>query len=165
MHLFIFLTLEEIGRGGLFDFGATLPLLLIQFALLTFVLNIILYNPILNGINERNEYLLSTLTQASYLLNEADLITEKYESDLQEKRKQVQVDLTLSEQIYKQVWERELQMIQKECDTYIAKYNKYLLAEKENAFKVLETKIDSLAEIILDKLFNFKRDSIVDLVN
>jgi len=48
MHLVIFLTLEEMGRGGLFDFGATLPLLVIQFALLTLVLNIVLYNPILN---------------------------------------------------------------------------------------------------------------------
>jgi F-type H+-transporting ATPase subunit b len=105
MHLFIFLTLEEIGRGGLFDFGATLPLLIIQFALLTFVLNIILYNPILNIINERNEYLLSTLTQASNLLNEANTITEKYELDLQNKRNEVQADLSNSEKIYKQMWE------------------------------------------------------------
>jgi F-type H+-transporting ATPase subunit b len=154
MHLFIFLTLEEIGRGGLFDFGATLPLLIIQFALLTFVLNVILYNPILNVINERNEYLLSTLTQASELLNEANSITEKYELDLQNKRKQVQVDLATSEKVYKQVWELELQMIQKECDTYVAKYNNYLLTEKENAFAVLEKKIDSLGVTILGKLFS-----------
>merc|ERR1712100_869106 len=119
MHLVIFLTLEEMGRGGLFDFGATLPLLVIQFALLTLVLNIVLYNPILNIINERNEYLLSTLTQASDLLNEANSITEKYELDLQNKRKQVQFDLATSEKVYKQVWELELQMIQKECDTYV----------------------------------------------
>ena len=154
MHLFIFLTLEEIGRGGLFDFGATLPLLVIQFALLTLVLNIVLYNPILNIINERNEYLLSTLTQASDLLNEANSITEKYELDLQNKRKQVQTDLATSEKIYKEVWELELQMIQKECDSYVAKYNTYLLAEKENAFQVLEKKIDSLGVTILGKLFS-----------
>jgi F-type H+-transporting ATPase subunit b len=154
MHLFIFLTLEEIGRGGLFDFGATLPLLIIQFALLTFVLNVILYNPILNVINERNEYLLSTLTQASELLNEANSITEKYELDLQNKRKQVQVDLATSEKVYKQVWELELQMIQKECDAYVTKYNNYLLTEKENAFTVLEKKIDSLGVTILGKLFS-----------
>ena len=153
MHLFIFLTLEEIGRGGLFDFGATLPLLIIQFAILTFVLNVILYNPILNILNERNEYLLSTLTQASDLLNEANLITEKYELDLQTKRKQVQTDLATSEKVFKQVWELELQMIQKECDAYVKKYNTYLLTEKENAFKVLETKIDSLGVQILGKLF------------
>jgi len=154
MQLFIFLTLEEIGRGGLFDFGATLPLLIIQFALLTFVLNVILYNPILNILNERNEYLLSTLTQASELLNEANSITEKYESDLQTQRKQVQLDLANSEKVYKEVWELELQMIQKECDAYVAKYNTYLIAEKENAFKVLEKKIDSLGVTILGKLFN-----------
>jgi F-type H+-transporting ATPase subunit b len=153
MQLFIFLTLEEIGRGGLFDFGATLPLLIIQFAILTFVLNVILYNPILNVLNERNEYLVSTLTQASDLLNEANLITEKYELDLQNKRKQIQADLATSEKIYKQVWELELQMIQKECDAYVTKYNKYLVTEKENAFKVLETKIDSLGVQILGKLF------------
>jgi len=153
MQLFIFLTLEEIGRGGLFDFGATLPLLIIQFAILTFVLNVILYNPILNILNERNEYLLSTLTQASDLLNEANLITEKYELDLQTKRKQVQTDLATSEKVFKQVWELELQMIQKECDAYVKKYNTYLLTEKENAFKVLETKIDSLGVQILGKLF------------
>jgi len=154
MQLFIFLTLEEIGRGGLFDFGATLPLLIIQFALLTFVLNVILYNPILNVINERNEYLLSTLTQASDLLNEANAITEKYELDLQSKRKQVQSDLATSEKVYKQVWELELQMIQKECDAYVTKYNNYLLTEKENAFTVLEKKIDSLGVTILGKLFS-----------
>ena len=121
---------------------------------MTFVLNTILYNPILNVINERNEYLLSTLTQASDLLNEANSITEKYESDLQTKRKQVQADLGASEQIYKQVWEVELEMIQKECDNYVTKYNNYLLTEKENAFKVLEKKIDSLGVNILGKLFN-----------
>jgi F-type H+-transporting ATPase subunit b len=154
MHLFIFLTLEEIGRGGLFDFGATLPLLIIQFALLTFVLNVILYNPILNVINERNEYLLSTLTQASDLLNEANAITEKYELDLQSKRKQIQSDLATSEKVYKQVWELELQMIQKECDAYVTKYNNYLLTEKESAFTVLEKKIDSLGVTILGKLFS-----------
>jgi F-type H+-transporting ATPase subunit b len=154
MHLFIFLTLEEIGRGGLFDFGATLPLLIIQFALLTFVLNVILYNPILNTINERNEYLLNTLTQASNLLNEANSTIATYEADLQTSRKEVQQDLVTSEKVYKQIWELELQMIQKECDSYVAKYNNYLLDEKENAFNELEKKIDSLGVQILGKLFS-----------
>ena len=86
MQLFIFLTLEEIGRGGLFDFGATLPLLVVQFALLTFVLNIILYQPILDTLSERDEYVLTSLTQAADLLDEAELITEKYELDLQNKK-------------------------------------------------------------------------------
>jgi F-type H+-transporting ATPase subunit b len=118
------------------------------------VLNIILYNPILNVINERNEYLLSTLTQASDILTEANTITEKYELDLQNKRKEVQADLSNSEKIYKQIWEIELTRIQEVCDTYVKKYNEYLSNEKENAFQVLEKKIDSLGVKILGKLFS-----------
>lgn len=153
MHLFIFLTLEEIGRGGLFDFGATLPLLIIQFVVLTIALNIILYNPILNVINERNGYILNTLNKASDLLKEANLVKEKYEFDLQNKRKQIQNDLSISEKVYKQVWELELQMFQKECNSYIIKYDKFLLTEKEKTFEVLEKKIDLLGVEILGKLF------------
>jgi hypothetical protein len=59
-----------------------------------------------------------------------------------------------SEKVYKQIWELELQMIQKECDSYVAKYNNYLLDEKENAFNELEKKIDSLGVQILGKLFS-----------
>jgi hypothetical protein len=73
---------------------------------------------------------------------------------LQTKRKEVQADLANSEKIYQQVWELELQMIQKECDSYVTKYNTYLLNEKENAFKELEKKIDSLGVQILGKLFS-----------
>lgn len=153
-QLFIFLNLEEIiGKGGLFDFGITLPLLMAQFILLTFVLNIILYQPILNTINERNEYLLNNLTTASNLLYDANLIAQGYELDLQIARKKIQRDLLISEAAYKQIWELELQMIQNECDLYVKKYNDYLLIEKEKTLKILEEKIDSLSVEILGKLF------------
>ena len=54
-----FLTLifssEVNGPGGLFDLGATLPLIAGQFILLTILLNIILYSPVLAVIEERKE--------------------------------------------------------------------------------------------------------------
>lgn len=151
-QLFIFLNLEEIGAGGLFDFGATLPLLVIQFAILTFTLNSILYNPILNTINERNEYLVNNLTKASDLLAQADSITTQYKSDLQTKRKELQMELVTSEKVYKQVWELELQMIQKECDSYVTKYNNYLLTEKEKALTTLENNLKNPGDPIFKQI-------------
>jgi len=56
-QIFILLA-EETGRGGLFDIGATLPLVAIQFLLLMFVLNLILYNPLYTLMNQRNEMFL-----------------------------------------------------------------------------------------------------------
>ena len=44
------------GPGGLFDINATLPLVAIQFVLLTLVLNTLLYNPLLTAITERNDF-------------------------------------------------------------------------------------------------------------
>ena len=58
------------GAGGLFDFGATLPLVAIQFLILMFVLNTILYNPLLTVMNERNEYVVSNLTKSAKLIAE-----------------------------------------------------------------------------------------------
>ena len=43
----LFLTLSSEEKGGLFDFGITLPLVAIQFLALMFILNIILYNPLI----------------------------------------------------------------------------------------------------------------------
>ena len=62
-QIFIFLA-EEEARGGLFDIGATLPLVAIQFLILMFVLNTILYNPLISFMNERNEYVLDNLSKA-----------------------------------------------------------------------------------------------------
>ena len=49
---------QEGGPGGLFDIGATLPLVALQFLILMFVLNSILYNPLITSMNQRNEYIL-----------------------------------------------------------------------------------------------------------
>merc|ERR1711966_503436 len=86
-QLFPLLHLEEIGAGGLFDFGATLPLLALQFVILTVVLNGLLYDPLLNTINDRNDYIINNLSEASSLIKEANSITEKYELDLQNAKK------------------------------------------------------------------------------
>jgi len=41
------------GEGGLFDFNATLPLMALQFVLLTVVLTFIFYKPVSKVIDER----------------------------------------------------------------------------------------------------------------
>jgi len=66
---------EVSGPGGLFDINATLPLVAIQFILLMVILNIILYSPLLTVMEERKEYILSYLAQASEKLAQAKELT------------------------------------------------------------------------------------------
>jgi F-type H+-transporting ATPase subunit b len=92
-----FLTLifssEVNGPGGLFDLGATLPLIAIQFVLLMVILNIILYSPVLAVIEERKEYILTNLGKAAELLGKANNITTQYEAALQLVRTEAQLEI------------------------------------------------------------------------
>ena len=88
-QIFIALAAEE--KGGLFDFGATLPLVAIEFLLLMFILNIILYNPLTALINQRNEYILDNLSKASEMLTTSNELTAEYETELRATKKQAQI--------------------------------------------------------------------------
>jgi len=72
INLSILISSSEVsGPGWLFDINATLPLVAIQFILLMVILNIILYSPLLTIIEERKEYILSHLAEASEKLAQA----------------------------------------------------------------------------------------------
>jgi len=73
---------EVSGPGGLFDFNATLPLVAIQFVLLMLILNTVLYSPLLTIIEERKEYILNNLAEASEILTKANELTTYYEQEL-----------------------------------------------------------------------------------
>ena len=76
INLSILISSSEVsGPGGLFDINATLPLVAIQFILLMVILNIILYSPLLTIIEERKEYILSHLAEASEKLAQAKQLT------------------------------------------------------------------------------------------
>merc|ERR1712100_519658 len=70
------------GPGGLFDFNATLPLMAIQFVLLTVVLTFLLYKPVAKVLDERESYISTNLTEASEKLLKADEQYKQYEEQL-----------------------------------------------------------------------------------
>ena len=80
----ILIVLAEEERGGLFDFGATLPLMAVQFLLLMFILNLVLYTPLLTLINKRNEYIVSNLAKASEILAQANQLTSEYKEAVED---------------------------------------------------------------------------------
>jgi len=143
---------EVSGPGGLFDFDATLPLIAIQFILLMVILNIILYNPLLTIIEERKEYILTNLSEASKILAEANQLTTKYEQELDNVRKEAQLEITKSQKIHKEILEVELNISQKYIDNLLTTITKDLLAKKEIALNNLDEIVQSLAINIENRL-------------
>ena len=143
---------EVNGPGGLFDLDATLPLVAIQFLLLMVILNVILYNPLLTIIEERKEYILTNLSQAAIVLAEANQLTTQYEQELNNVRKEAQLEITKSQKIHKEILEVELNISQRYIDNLLDTITKDLLAKKDIAINNLDEIVQSLAVNIENRL-------------
>ena len=143
---------EVSGPGGLFDINATLPLVVIQFLLLMVILNVLLYNPLLTVIEERKEYILTNLSEASKILAEANKLTTQYEQELEDVRKQAQLEITKSQKIHKEILEVEVNISQKYIDNLLDTITKDLFAKKEIALNNLDEIVQSLLIDIERKL-------------
>ena len=143
---------EVSGPGGLFDINATLPLVAIQFLLLMVVLNVILYNPLLTVIEERKEYILTNLSEASNILAEANKLTTQYEQELEDVRKQAQLEIAKSQKIHKEILEVEVNISQKYIDNLLDTITKDLFAKKELALNNLDEIVQSLSADIETRL-------------
>jgi len=143
---------EVSGPGGLFDINLTLPLIAIQFILLTVLLNIVLYSPLLTIIEERKEYILTNLGKASELLSEAKKLTTQYEQELADVRKEAQLEITSSQKIHKEILENELNISQKYIDNLLNTIQKDLIAKKNIAINSLDEIVQSLCVDIETRL-------------
>ena len=149
----ILISLSEVeGPGGLFDINATLPLVAIQFILLMVILNTILYSPLLTIIEERKEYILSNLAEASEKLAQAKELTLQYEQDLETARKDAQLEITNSQNIHKEILDLELEISQKYIDNLLEVISNDLTKQKETALNNLDTIVQSLCVEVENKL-------------
>ena len=148
---------QEGGPGGLFDIGATLPLVALQFLILMFVLNSILYNPLITSMNQRNEYILDNLSKASEMLITAEELTTQYETDLATTKKEAQQEISQLQKMQtlqqKESFDSELATSQKGIDTLVSKILDNFAGKKETVLAGLGTEIDSLSAQMVTKLF------------
>ena len=151
-QIFILLA-QEGGPGGLFDIGATLPLVALQFLVLMFILNSILYNPLITLMNQRNEYILDNLSKASEMLITAEELTTQYETELASTKKEAQQEISQLKKVQKESFDNELSLSQKSIDTLVGKILKNFAAKKETVLAGLGSEIDSLSNQMVTKLF------------
>ena len=140
------------GSGGLFDFNATLPLMAIQFVLLTVVLTFLFYKPVSKVIDERETYISGNLSQASEKLVKADELYKQYDEQLKAARVNAQTIIAKSEKDAKDAVALEIGEARTDAAKLIAQTNKELEAQKSLALEKLETQVDELSQLIKEKL-------------
>jgi len=125
------------GAGGLFDFNATLPLMAIQFILLTVVLTFVFYKPVSKVLDEREEFISGNLNQASEKLKKADELYNQYEEQLKSARVNAQAVIAQSENEAKDVVALEIGQARKDAAALIERTNKELESQKSLALEQL----------------------------
>lgn len=151
MHKLTFLLATE-KTGGLFDIDGTLPLMAVQFLVLMFVLNFIMYTPLLSLITERNEYVNDNLSKSNALLAQSTDIMTQYEIELAKARKGAQVEISTLQKQYKTIMETEVKTSQKTIDEFLIKVLNSFQVKKDKVLGSLENEIDSLSTQIISKL-------------
>jgi F-type H+-transporting ATPase subunit b len=140
------------GAGGLFDFNATLPLMALQFVLLTTVLTFIFYKPVANVLEERETYISKNLTDAADKLLKADEFYKQYDEQLKTARSEAQAVIAKSESEAKDIVTSEINQARQDAARLIQQTNKELEAQKSLALQKLEAQVDELSELIKEKL-------------
>lgn len=140
------------GAGGLFDFNATLPLIAIQFILLTVALTFIFYKPVAKVIDEREAYINGNLNSAAEKLIKTDELYKAYEQQLKIARTNAQSIIEKSEKAAKAVVADEINQARLDATKLIEQTNKELEAQKSIALHELETQVEELSQLIKEKL-------------
>jgi F-type H+-transporting ATPase subunit b len=145
---------ETTEKGGLFDFNATLPIMMIQFVVLAALLNAVFYKPVGKMLDDRDEYIRNNSAGGEDRLAEAKRLTKQYEDDLANARRESQAVIAEAKTAAQKIASDELAVAQQAAQAEKEKASQEILAQKQAAFSTLEKDVDALSQQILAKLVN-----------
>nr|QWK41644.1 CF0 subunit II [Akkesiphycus lubricus] len=138
--------------GGLFDFDGTLPIIALQFVLFMFILNFILYTPLLDTIDERNLYIKKSLDEATSVLTKSNQLNTKYENKTSKARKAAKLDLGTYQNLYKDILEEKMKSSQIFIDKFLIETTENFENNKEDILASFDNEIESLSSQIMTKI-------------
>ena len=147
-----FLATEK--AGGLFDLDGTLPLMAIQFLGLMFLLNFLLYTPLLSVIYDRNQYINKNLASASNILAQSKKLIKQYENELVTTRKKGQQEISDLKRLHAEVLSVEAASAQSYLTQFSKESSKRLEEKTNEVLNQLESKLQYFSKQILTNIFS-----------
>jgi F-type H+-transporting ATPase subunit b len=143
---------QQLRKGKMFDFDATLPLMAVQFLLLVAILNAVFYKPLTKAIEDRNDYIRRNQVEAQERLSKAENLAKQYEAELAETRKQSQATIATAQADAQKVVAAKIAEAQEQARLQREQAQRELDQQKQAAMSALEQEVDSLSRQILGKL-------------
>ncbi len=144
---------EEVEeKGKLFDFDATLPLMMIQIVVLVLVLDALFYKPLGKVLDDRDEYIRGGLGEAKARLAEAEELKTKYEKELAETRREANTVIATAKADAQKIAAGQIAETQQAAQVQREQAQQEIDEQKQSAFAALEPQIEALSRQILTKL-------------
>ena len=132
--------------------NATLILQVLHFLILVFVLNRILFRPILKIIDERATYIETTTHEIKDLEVETELLREKHVSLQNEARKNASLERTQMRGLGITEAEKTVSQVRQEVSSMRAKADKEAERQLEKTLPMLQGEAAKLADVIFEKV-------------
>ena len=136
----------------MFDFDATLPLMAVQFLILTALLNAVFYKPLTKVLDERDEYVRGGATDSREKLAEAESIVKEYEKQIAQARRESQNLVQTAQAEAKEITAQKIAAAQQEVQSQREAAAQEIEQQKAAALSTLEQQVDSLSRQILEKI-------------
>ncbi len=149
--LILFLVTSK--TGGLFDLDGTLLLILLQFLILMFILNYILYNPLTNSIIERRNYITYNIKMSSNILLKIEELTKLYKNQIAQIQKIVDSEKMELKKQYKEVISNKEKILQKKLNKHVNNIISHFNLDKDIIYTTMYQKILLLSDEIISKIF------------
>ncbi|BAZ46347.1 H+-transporting two-sector ATPase subunit B/B' [Chondrocystis sp. NIES-4102] len=138
----------------MFDFDATLPLMAVQFLLLTALLNAVFYKPLTKVLDERDEFIRGGATGSKEKLAKAESIVKEYERQIAQARREAQNLVQTAQAEAKEITASKIAQAQQEVQSQRETASQEIEQQKAAALANLEQQVDSLSSQILEKILD-----------
>ena len=139
-------------EGGLFDFDATLPLMAGQVVLRTFILNALFFKPVGRVVEEREDYVNTSRSEAKKKIAEVELLESELKDQLKEARLAAQKVILEAEEDSDNLYKEALALANADANASREKARREIDLQRDDALNQLKSEADNLGNLIVERL-------------
>ena len=139
-------------EGGLFDFEATLPLMAVPVVLLTFILNSLFFKPVGRVVEEREDYVNTSRSEAKKKIAEVELLESELKDQLKEARLAAQKVILEAEEDSDNLYKEALALANADANASREKARREIDLQRDDALNQLKSEADNLGNLIVERL-------------
>ncbi len=125
---------------------------IVNFAVLLGVLWMLLYKPILNALQQRQEKIRESLAQADAMRQEAKSTEQRFEQELQKARREGQEIIARAQEMAEKVRQETLEQARQEAQQILDKAREEIEYDRKQAMAELQQQVAALSLLVSQKV-------------